>query len=149
MKILNLKDFLSEKMKIIPISNDELDNVQEYDPSEIIMHEIKNPSYEDILVPGNVVYTSERSCENIYICWGKYNYEKSKNIINFVFANNKYVMICCSYDDTHRYINCSAYQYSFPKNNNDIIFNILSVYKTNIDISKIKTRKELDKIKSM
>ena len=70
MKILKSKQFISERMKIIPITNDEFDKVKEY-KEYCTFTEIENPSYDDMLVPGNVVITSDfGSKKTLWVCIG-------------------------------------------------------------------------------
>ncbi len=154
MEILNTSQFISERMKIMPISNDEFERVKGFDIEgfELVMQKIKNPKYEDILVPGNVVLTDEFK-DNIYICWGKYNSKDNRDIIDLWFTSDEiYVMVCrTDGKELYNYLLCKHYSDRFPKCDLGYAYNIKSVYKTNINLSNIKSEEEFldlfDKIK--
>jgi len=48
MKILNIQDFISEKMKVMPISNNELDNIEAADFNEINQKKIDEQISRDV-----------------------------------------------------------------------------------------------------
>jgi len=155
MEILNTSQFISERMKVMPINNDEFDKVKEFGVDEMIkIEKIKNPKYEDILVPGNVVVTKEKK-DNIYICWGKYNSKDNRNVIDLWFTSDEiYVMVCrTGGKELYNYLLCKHYSDRFPKCDLGCAYNynIKSVYKTNINLSNIKSEEEFldlfDKIK--
>jgi len=135
---------VNERMKIMPITNDEFNkasgSIQNIPhTSRVILMEIENPTYNDILVPGNVVVTKEKK-DNIYICWGVYDQHNNSNILS-LHAGSEYVMVCRT-DNLlipYSYLECSDYIENFPESDNISEYDILSVYRTNIDISKIKS----------
>lgn len=54
MKILKPEQFVSEKMKIVPISNNEFNNISDYYDFST---SIKQPDFNDLCIPGNVILT--------------------------------------------------------------------------------------------
>jgi len=66
MKILNTNQFIEEKMKIVPISNDELDNISDYYDFST---SIKQPDFNDLCIPGNVILTRYNTSTSKHALW--------------------------------------------------------------------------------
>ena len=115
MKILDTKHFINEKMKIMPISNDELNRVD-----ESLIKLLKNPKKSD-LKEGDVCITEEINARNIYIIAkgsnANYLYNIDKNdflLIQIDIENNiaTYLELRL-YDEKLKYLNSSGYDIEF------------------------------------
>jgi len=146
MKILKINQYIEERMKVMPINNDEFDKVSEYTPrdsSKLQLLKISNPEYKDILVPGNIVLTNEMF-DNVYICFGKFDediHSCLRKDIPFLTHDEKYIMVG-RFKETISYTYCYDYYENFPRSKSGYAFNIKSVYHSNINVSELKSKKD-------
>ncbi len=132
MKILKSKHFISERMKIIPITNDEFDKVKDYKEEYYTFTEIENPSYDDMLVSGNVVITSDfGSKKALWICIGNKDMKRigiNRDDVDFAVDRKSNRRI--SWNDVEGWHEKFPYHRMFGTG-----MSVICIYKTDIDVS--------------
>ena len=141
MKVLKSSQYVSERIQLQPITNAELDKVQQ---------EIKNMphklalEYENILKEGNIVFVKERGVINpvkhIVMSGEKYNAIFSKIDINC--CTDDYIL--CTWDN-YTYWECENFENCFPRHNNDSA-KILKIIDAHINLKDVKSSQEMQEI---
>jgi len=120
MKILDTKQFIDEKMKIMPISNNELDNIN---LSPITL--LKNPKKSD-LKEGDVCITEENdNTRNLYIV------AKGSTANHIIAGYNNELLLVQSDDYVCQFIDLNDYNEKL-KDNEDDEYDIKYVFRTNL-----------------
>jgi len=106
MKILNTDNFISERMKINPVTIAELDKAREYCKQ---FSPMANPTYDDICQEGNVVFVYDGNNTRSYVVM----YDKELSFISLTgfsaHLNTKYGSI-----RRREYWAADRFKYDFP-----------------------------------
>jgi len=133
MKILDYDKFISEKMKIIPISNDEFDKAASTNIFTDKIKIIEKPRYEDLCKAGNIVFTKSQA----YLAFGSIHmnwFSESGELLRHYSVirpsqNNRY---------GYSFILCNNWKTTFPFDaDGDDKFDIIGICKSNIDVTSI------------
>jgi hypothetical protein len=125
MKIFDYNHFVNERMKIMPITNDELDKAANYK-----MEEIEQPTYEDICHSGNIVCIE---------CGGEQHHgivmdKETSQRLTTISVYQPIIIILMKNGDLS-YWTSSSFKKMFPYYRNNIF--IKNVFRTCIDMSAI------------
>jgi len=144
MKILDIHDFVFERMKIMPISNDEFERVEEYS---------KNPENIDQLKYINLglLHKSKlkngvicKSCDKIWMYIPKellhlyHDIDKTENVSEGIFAGY-------SFSDMPYWMPVSDYNNNLKCIVNDW-YSISKIWKTNINLRQLTTPESFEKL---
>jgi len=143
MKILDTSQFVSERMKIRPVTNAEFDKAKE-NAKHTTMENIRDsetiikPTYEDICQEGNVVFVYDGNNTRSYVVM----HDKEDSSISLTgfsaHLNTRYGSIRRrEYWIAERFKNDFPYYYSAK---------IVAVYKANINTEDIKTDDDLKNV---
>ena len=143
MKVLYTDQFVSERMKIRPVTNAEFDKAKE-NAKHTTMENIRDseiiikPTYEDICQEGNVVFVYDGNNTRSYVVM----YDKEASFISLTgfsaHLNTRHGSIRRrEYWTAERFKDNFPYYYSAK---------IVAVYKANINTEDIKTDKDLEKV---
>ena len=146
----NTANEVSEKMKIVPLTDEEFNNI---DGSDIeTFSKIEKPTYNDICVPGNIVVTKEDDLFNTYLCIGKpenggkgYKFISDKLYCQIGNKKTCNIMVQANRETGHpiSYLACNHYIKYFPNHETLFKYDITSVYRTCINPNNIKSTDEL------
>jgi len=144
MKILNINQYIKEKMKIMPITNDEFDKAGGF---HYEMDEVKNIKYNDLLDTGNIIcIESSGTTTKQYhgITMKISDIDRISGLKNHESDEYEYVIATLDKKDTLSYWNCEYFKSKFPYNklftNLGKIY-ISKIFNTNIDVSKLTKEK--------
>ena len=142
MKVLNANKFVSERLKVKPITNVELDKVKQEMESRTTTHELPL-EYENIIKEGNIVFCFDRLYhtrnpeKHIVMSGATYNKILSKS--NEHYCTDAYVL--CTWDND-TYWACEDFKEHFPMHfmNNA---KILKIIDAGIDLKNVNSVEEL------
>jgi len=151
MKILRANDFISERMKINPITRAELDKAQKdfaRKTRKIYCEKINNPTFADIR-KGNGVYVDRNGECNVYIVFDIKTlplFLKSY-LSKIAFDNNPEIIMIRYDDDTQKccYRNVEPFRNEFPYRERFDDVKIIGIYHTNINVDDMQSFEDLNR----
>lgn len=148
MKVLDIYNFISERMKFKPVTNAEWEQAQKDFAGKTYCEKINNPTFADIR-KGNAVYVDSAGERNVYIVFDIKTlplFLKSNLSRQAFDSNPETIMI--RYDSTLKccYRNVEPFKNRFPYKEYFEEVKIIGIYHTNINVDDMQSFEDLNKV---